>query len=468
MSKTFIGPQLRQLRRQNKHTQAQMAQRLGISPAYVNLLENNQRSLSVQVLVALTEAYGVDMRSLVTNSEATKLADLRTAVRDPVFADDPPDLTELRSALDHAPTLVDRFLHLHQTHRAMTDQFRRLAGRSSGNDLQLKSPETAIHDVFRANENHFAPLEDQAENLRARLGGDNDDMYALLKRHLRLEHGIASSVRKLSDMPSAFRLFRETDGVVYLSEALDHANRIFQLAHVIGLLEARDTVQEYVSASGITEDAGRARLTVELTNYFAAAVLMPYSEFLSLAEATRYDIDRVAAGFGTSFEMVCQRLTTLQRDGQRGIPFFFLRVDRAGNVSKRFNATTIALAEEGGACPVWDIHGAFQVPGQILPQFVEMPDKGRFFTLSRTSDRPMLGPRLQARRLVVAIGCDTDHAPRIGYARRFNMSDTQLFAPIGTSCHVCPRQACSQRAHQPLHVTLPVDANRRGQTRYES
>ena len=468
MSKTFIGPQLRQLRRQNKHTQAEMAQRLGISPAYVNLLENNQRSLSVQVLMTLTEAYGIDARSLVTTSEATKLADLRAAVRDPSFAEDPPDLTELRAALDHAPTLVNRFLELQKTHRSTTDQLRRIAGQSGADGLRLRTPETAIHDVFRAHENHFAPLEALAETLRVRLGGSHDDMYAVLKRHLRIEHGIDSSVRKLSDMPGAMRLFRQTDAIVHLSEALDHPNRMFQLAHVIGLLEARGIVQGYVEKSYIDDDAGRARLTVELTNYFAAALLMPYTEFIELAESTRYDLDRLSAAFGVSFEMVAQRLTTLQRDGQRGIPFFFLRVDRAGNVSKRFNATTIALAEEGGACPVWDIHGAFQLPGQILPQFVEMPDKGRFFTLSRTSDRPVLGLHARQRRLVVAIGCDVDHAAQIGYAQRFNMDDTSLFASIGTSCHVCPRQACAQRAHQPVHVTLTVDANRRGQTRYES
>lgn len=468
MSKTFVGPQLRQIRRQNKHTQAEMAQRLGISAAYVNLLENNQRSLSVQVLLALTEAYGVEMRSFVANSEATKLADLRAAVRDPIFGEDAPDLTELRAALDHAPTLVNRFLELHQTQRSLAEQFRRLVGKTGSSDTSFTTPETAIHDFFRTNENHFPDLEASAETLREKLGGTHDDLYALLKRHLRLEHGITCSVQKRSDMPGSLRLFRESDGIVHLSEALDHANRVFQLAHVVGLLEARDAVQAHTASSSITGDAGRARLTVELTNYFAAALVMPYSEFLQLAQATRYDLDRISSGFGVSFEMVCQRLTTLQRDGERGIPFFFVRVDRAGNVSKRFNATTIALAEEGGACPVWDIHGAFQVPSQTLPQFVEMPDGGRFFTLSRTSDRPLVGSRIQERRLVVAIGCDVEQAHHIGYAQRYNMEDKGLFAQIGTSCHVCPRHACAQRAHQPLHIPLTVDANRRGQTRYES
>ncbi|MDJ0820450.1 MAG: short-chain fatty acyl-CoA regulator family protein [Paracoccaceae bacterium] len=468
MPKTLIGPQLRQLRRQHGHTQAEMARRLKISPTYVNLLENNQRSLSVAVLMALTESYGVDMRNLVQDAETTRLADLRAAVRDPLFPDDAPDLTELRAAIDHAPQLTDLFLQLYQSHRGLMDQIKRMSGGSAAGDLIRVSPETAIHDFFRDHGNHFDALERQAADLRRRIGGEADDMYALLKRHLRLEHGIQASVSAIDEMPDALRVFEESERRVYLSEALDPINRVFQLAHVLGLLEAAEIVDELVLGSRVTTDAGQARLRVELTNYFAASVLMPYDGFLEQAEATQYDIDRLAASFGVSFEQVSHRLTTLQRDGARGVPFFFLRLDRAGNVTKRFNATAFTLAEEGGSCPVWDVHGAFRVPGMIVPQFVELPDGGRFFTVSRTTDRPVISRQTQDRRLVVAIGCDIEYANRVGYALPYNMSDPALFSPIGISCHVCPRQACSQRAHQPLHVSLPLDTHRRGRTRYES
>ncbi len=195
---------------------------------------------------------------------------------------------------------------------------------------------------------------------------------------------------------------------------------------------------------------------------------MPYQPFYETAERTRYDVDRIAAAFGVSFEQVCHRLTTLQREGARGVPFFFLRVDKAGNVTKRFNATTFNLAEYGGACPVWNIHIAFRTPGVILPQFVELPDGERFFTISRTANRPVFSRDTQDRRLALALGCELRHAQRIGYAAPFNLDDENLFSPIGISCHLCPRQACSQRAHQPLFIELPIDTSRRGNTRYES
>ncbi len=468
MSKTLVGPQLRQLRRQNGHTQAEMARRLSISPAYVNLLENNQRSLSVQVLMALTEAYGIDGRSLVQDNEAAQLADLRALMRDPLFGGEPPDLTELRAAVDHAPRLMARLVQLYQAHRSVVDQVKRLAGSDAASDLRLRTPETQIHDFFRDHGNHFDALERLAESVGQRIGGPHDDMYALLKRHLRIEHNIQTEVCRITDMPETLRAFDQANHTVALSEALDHTNRIFQLAHVLGLVEAATIVESLAQSSGIESEAGHARLRVELTNYFAAALLMPYEEVLALAQETEYDIDRIAAAFGVSFEQVCHRLTTLQRDGARGIPFFFLRVDRAGNVTKRFNATAFTLAEVGGACPVWDLHGAFRAPGLILPQFVELPDGEQFFTISRTTDRPVFSRQTQDRRLVVAIGCEQSHADRIGYTRPYNLEGPGLFSQIGINCHVCPRQACAQRAHQPLHMSLPLDTSRRGRTRYES
>jgi predicted transcriptional regulator len=243
---------------------------------------------------------------------------------------------------------------------------------------------------------------------------------------------------------------------------------VFQLAHVLGAIEHGDTIARVAGQSGARSPQLQARLRIELANYFAAAFLMPYEEFLREAESAGYDLDRIAAAFSVSFEQVCQRLTTMQREGAKGVPFFFLRIDRAGNVTKRFNSTSFNLAEYGGSCPVWNIHTAFYTPGVIMPQFVEMPDGARFFTISRTVHRPVFSAETQDRRLTLALGCEVTYAPRIRYASSFNYEDPKLFAPIGLNCHLCPRQACSQRAHPPLFVELPIDANRRGSTRHES
>ncbi len=468
MQKTFVGPQLRQLRRDHSETQAQMAKRLGISPAYVNLLESNQRSLSVQVLVAITEEYGVDWRALLGERDEARIPELRAVMRDPMFTGEAPDLQELRSAVDHAPRLVSRLMQLYQSHRAMAESINRLSGTAQLDQVLAASPETAIHDFFRENGNHFDDLEQCAQELRDRIGGAADDMYASLKRHLRVEHGIEAQLVQLSEMPDTLREFRRDSGRVLLSEALDHPNRVFQLAYVTGLLSCADLVSARIDDAQLADPDAKARLAVELTNYFAAALLIPYDAVYELAELTRYDLDRIAAAFCVTYEQVCHRLTTLQRDGKRGVPLFFLRVDRAGNITKRFNATAISLAEQGGSCPVWDLHGAFRTPGVIIPQLVELPDGERFFTFSRTTDRPVFSRQTQDRRLVVALGCDVGHADRVGYAQQFDLTGRAQFAQIGISCHLCPRQACSQRAHQPVNVRLQIDADRRGRTRYES
>lgn len=468
MKKILIGAQLRQLRRERKETQADVAKTLGVSTAYVNMLENNQRSLSVQMLTALSDAYQVDWRDLIKDEAPNLLADLRNVLQDPLFAGEVPELPELRSAIDHAPQLVKCLLKLHRSHRSALEKFMRQGKGRTTEDLLASSHESIIHDFFRNHSNYFETLEAAAESLRAAEPCDADDVYFVLKARLRKKHGIAVVTQSPETMMQALRVYDHDDSTVYLSEALDHQNRVFQLAHVLCLVELQDKLDALTADSGIATESGIARCHVELANYFAAAFLMPYEYFLKTAETTRYDVDRIAAAFGTSFEQVCHRLTTMQRPGARGVPFFFLRIDKAGNVTKRFNSTSFNLAEYGGSCPVWNIHMTFRVPGVVLPQFVELPDGERFFTICRTSDRPVFSRETQDHRLAVALGCELQYADRIGYASSINLSETNPFSKIGINCHLCQRQACAQRAHQPLFLDLPIDPSRRGNTRYES
>ncbi|MEM6385320.1 MAG: short-chain fatty acyl-CoA regulator family protein [Pseudomonadota bacterium] len=467
MKKTFVGPQLRQLRRAQKQTQAEMAKVLGVSPAYVNLLENNQRSLSVQMLMALSDKYTIDWRDLVQDPGSNVLAELRSVLQDPIFHE-VPDLQEMRAAIDHAPGIVDNFLRIYRTHRTTLDKMLRQGKDRLPENLMASSPETIIHDFFRDYQNHFPELEDIAERIRIEQPCAPDDVYAMLKSRLDKRHSVTVRIETVEAMSEALRIFDRDKATVFLSQALDYPNRTFQLAHVLCLLEADSTLNTLVRDSGITSPTGLARCQVELANYFAGAFVMPYSQVHETAKATKYDVDRIAAAFSVSFEQVCHRLTTLQRKSTTGVPFFFLRIDKAGNVTKRFNSTSFNLAEFGGACPVWNIHTTFRTPGVILPQFVETPEGERFFTISRTSDRPVFSRESQDRRLALALGCEFRFVDEIGYARSFNLKSENLFSPIGINCHLCPRQACSQRAHQPLFVDLPISPDRRGNTRYES
>ncbi len=468
MAKTFVGPQLRQLRRDRHQTQAEMAQVLGVSAGYINLLENNQRSLSVRLLMALSDAYQVDWRHLVRDERSTLLSELRTVIRDPMFSAGAPELPELRAAIDHAPRLVEQFLQLYKIHRTTLERVMRQGTAGKPEGLLAFSAEAVIHDFFRNHRNYFHALEGAAEALRADLRCDTDDLYAAVKARLLGMHGIRVRRRAGEEMIQALRVYDRDERVVHLSEVLDHANQVFQIVHVLCLVEQQDLLDALTANSDVAEGTSLARCHVELANYFAAAVLMPYQPFLQTAEETAYDIDRIAARFGVSYEQACQRLTTLQRPGAQGVPFFFLRVDKAGNVTKRFNSTSFHLAEYGGACPVWNVHMSFRMPGVILPQFVELPDGDRFFTISRSVDRPTMDFATQDHRLSVALGCELQYAKKLRYAAAFNLEDRQMFSMIGINCHLCPRQACSQRAHQPVFMELPLDTDRRGNTRYES
>jgi predicted transcriptional regulator/transcriptional regulator with XRE-family HTH domain len=467
VAKTFVGAQLRQLRREHHQTQAQMAEVLGISPGYVNLLENNQRSLSVRLLMALADHYKVDWRDIVRDEASNQLAELRTVIKDPMFSGAVPDIQELRAALDHAPRLVEQFVRLYDVHRTTLERIMRQGAGRLPEGLMASSGEAVIHDFFRDHSNYFHPLELAAERLRAQEPCDTDDVYGVLKSRLGKAHGVTVRRRAAEEMTRALRLYDREARIVYLSEALDHPNQVFQLAHVLCLVEFQDLLDKLTADSDL-KGTSLARCHVELANYFAAAFLMPYEPFLQTAESTAYDIDRIAIRFAVSFEQTCHRLTTLQRAGAQGVPFFFLRVDKAGNVTKRFNSTSFHLAEYGGACPVWNVHLAFRTPGIILPQFVELPDGSRFFTISRSAERPAINLETQDHRLSIALGCELQYAKKLRYAAAYNVDDERIFSRIGINCHLCPRQACTQRAHQPVFMELPIDTSRRGNTRYES
>lgn len=462
MQKTFIGPHLRRLRLERGETQGQMAKALGISASYVNLLENNERSVSVQVLLRLFEAYGVDWREIMEEDGASQLADLRAALQDPIF-ETRPDLPQLRAALVHSPDLASAFLRLHRAWAAANDQ---LLSLNQGETATIAPPpEAAVHTVFRRHRNHFRELEEAAERFWD-VSVERDEVYTALKARLRDRLGITVRLVSVEDLPDTLRQYDETRREILLSEAMDHTNRTFQLVHMCGLLEQRALLDGIVDRSGISDVRGVARLRVELANYFAAAVLMPYAAFLAEARATKYDLDHIATRFGVSFEQACHRATTLQREGAQGVPFFFLRIDKGGNVTKRFNATDFHLAEYGGACPRLDVHTSFRTPGKIVPQFVEMPDKSQYFVFSRTVDRPTWIRHAQDNRLAVAMGCTIDHAGQIGYAEGFSVPAARM-VPIGINCRICPRANCDQRAHQAVVLTQPVDEKRRGATRFD-
>jgi predicted transcriptional regulator len=202
-------------------------------------------------------------------------------------------------------------------------------------------------------------------------------------------------------------------------------------------------------------------LRVTFANYFAGAVMMPYARFHEAAETTGYDVEVLASRFGASFEQVAHRLTTLGRATARGVPFFLVRVDIAGNVSKRFSAGRFPFSHAGGTCGLWSLHATFAEPGRILTQVVELPEGSQWFSIARTVRRAATPHGTIAPRFAVALGCEIKYANRLVYARRLDLSSPEI-TPIGMSCRLCERQHCPQRAAPPVLHALDIDETTRG------
>ncbi len=464
--KLFSGRQIRRLRRTLGLTQARMAEELGVSTSYLNLMERNQRPVTAQVLLRLAETYDVDLKTFAGNEEVSALAGLREVFSDPLLAAQRVDQQELKEVAAASPEVSQAIVTLHQAYRRALASANEMAGRVTGSERQLgledlRDPIEDVRDYLRACNNHFPDLEAAAEALHERARLSAETMFHDLQAYLGGTLGIGCRVMPVDVMSTMLRFFDRHRRRLLLSEALGEHGRIFQLACQLALLEQGPLLDRLVEEGNFADVQARKLCRMNLVNYFAAAVMMPYESFLRAAEGLRYDIDLLGRRFSASFEQVCHRLTTLERPGARGVPFFMVRIDGAGNVLKRHSAGSFQFARLGGACPRWNVHAAFQTPGKILTQVVQMPDGMRYFSVARTVPRVGLGHGTTAAPYAIAVGCEIGYASRLVYADGRNLDAPASDTLIGINCRLCERPDCEQRAFPPLNRRYVIDENRR-------
>jgi predicted transcriptional regulator len=313
--------------------------------------------------------------------------------------------------------------------------------------------------------NHFPTLEDLAGRVIRDAKLDGDDMYANLVRYLAARHGITVRLLRVSDERKAMRRFEPERRLLSISEVLPPRSRRFQLAHQVALVEGSSLLEEILAdARELTTKEAHALARVALANYVAAALLMPYEPFLEACKAERYDIELLGHRFGTSFEQVCHRMTTLRKPGRDGVPFHLLRIDMAGNISKRFSASGIRIARFSGACPRWNVHAAFQTPGMIRVQISRMPDGVVYFCIARTLRSDRGGYNVPHTVQAIGMGCDVRHARELVYADGVDIE--QAAVPVGVTCRTCDHLDCAQRAFPPLLYPLKINENVRGVSFY--
>ena len=448
MSKPLIGRAVRRLRLERGLTQQALATRLGISASYLNLIEHDQRAVTAAVLIKLTAVLGVEVATLSGQSERALEQGLREVFADPALGAEAIPESEMQALAGSAPNAARAVLALYRAWRVAREDSAGLA-LPSGRRLML--PLEEARDFFHEHANHFPAIEKLCEVLGRELGAGPAELNHAIAERLRGRHGVRVAVGPLE---GALRRYEPNSRTLALSETLPRESRGFQMAFQLLLLEAREAVEGELGTPSTTEAAALMRLGV--FNYAAAALLMPYAPFLAAARALRHDVDLLAARFGTSFEQAAQRLSTLQREGARGVPFFFLRVDLAGNVDKRFSAAGFPFARFGGSCPKWLPHQAFTTPGTLRVQHAELTDGARFLCFARAiRGRASWGEPPPIH--VIAMGCDAGHAAEMLYADGLDMNHPPV--GIGLSCRLCDRVDCRSRAFPPLEHRLKLDPN---------
>jgi predicted transcriptional regulator/DNA-binding XRE family transcriptional regulator len=430
--KLFVGPRLKRLRRERHISQARMAEDLEISPSYLNLMERNQRPITAQVLIRLSNVYSLDPREFATDHDERATSELEEVFADPMFRAAPVSRLEIRDTVESAPSVVDAIGRLYRAYvalRGATEAPALPAGdRDRAEDAGQQSAVDRVRDLIHAAKNHFPEIDEAAESLASDLRLTGHELFFAISDLLRAKHGIRVRVMPVETMPETLRRYDHHRRQLLISEVVDQPGRTFQAAYQLGFSEIGAVINELSARLEPTEGPARRLLR---------------------------------ARFGASFEQVAHRLTTLARPGAKGIPFFLVRVDSAGNVSKRFSSGRFPFSRYGGTCPLWNVHAAFRTPEQIVTQIVELPDTTRWFSVARAVRRSLSrwgGPDPQ---FVVGLGCELKYAHRLVYARGLDLSRPDA-TPIGVNCRLCERIACPQRAAPPLTRALMVDEMTRG------
>lgn len=461
--KLFVGPRFRRIRQQLGLSQTQIAEGLGISPSYINLIERNQRPVTAQILLRLAEAYDLDLRDLASADEDRFFAELNEIFSDPLFRQIELPKQELRDLAELCPGVTHALQRLYaayaEARRGETLAAAQVADRHEGARFEA-NPIERVRDLIEANRNYFPELEAAAEGLRDALNVPAQDLFAAMSERLREKHAITVRIMPVDVMRETLRRFDRHRRQLLISELVDLPSRAFNLAFQIALVECGPALETIVGRAGPLDDAARRLYRITLANYFAAAVMMPYQEVHSAAETLGYDVHVLAQRFNASFEQVCHRLTTLQRPNARGVPFFLLRVDNAGNVSKRFSSGTFPFSKFGGTCPLWNVHSTFDTPDRLLRQIVELPDGSRYFSIAQVVRRPVAPHPQTQPRFAIGLGCEIRYASRLVYAGGMDLEKDEG-TPIGVNCRLCERENCSQRAEPPLTRTLILDENTR-------
>ncbi len=465
--KIFAGPRIRRIRNAKGLTQTAMAEGLGISPSYLNLIERNQRPLTVQLILRLATAYKVDPEELQGEARGSVSA-LKEVFADPLLTGELPGDQELIEIAEAAPNAAAGMVKLFKAYREQAERLSDLTAllAREGREMSLagaRLPIDEVHEVFEGRPNHFPRIEEEVEAFAAMLDA-GDDLFGALKAWLKREYAVAVKVLPVATMPNWRRRYDRHTQRLFLSERLSPFDQLREVAMEACLIRMTTVVAGEIQALKLSSDEARRLARFELGRYAAHALMMPYAAFQSAAVRARYDVDVLRSRFGVSYEQAANRLTMLCRPGAAGVPFFMLEVDNAGHRFRKAGAQGFPQSRFGGGCPKLPVHAAFSQPGQILVEAVEMPDGAEFLTIARTLEGPQGAYNERPRRTALLLGCDIGFRDEIVYGAALpappaaaTRQGRPLATAVGPACRLCERQGCLARAEPPVTRPLGLD-----------
>jgi predicted transcriptional regulator/transcriptional regulator with XRE-family HTH domain len=464
VAKIFSGARLRRLRNERGLSQVALARALDLSTSYVNQLENDQRPITVPVLITLTERFDLPSNYFSADSDARLVADL-SDVFTATAAEGAVSGAQIEELVARMPDVGRSLVALHRRLRDATEEleaYRSHATTETSLPPERPMPFEEVRDFFYDRNNYIGELDVAAEQMFAdntmTVGGLDVQLSALMRERFGVSVVIDGNLAE-----HAKRSYDPDTQVLRVAQWLMPGQRAFQIATQLALLSQAELLSAILDSGSATDNQlspeSRGVARIGLANYFAGAFLLPYREFHRAATELRYDIDLLARRFEVGFETVCHRLSTLQRPQLRGIPFIFVRTDKAGNISKRQSATAFHFSRVGGSCPLWVVHDAFTQPGRIVTQVAQMPDGRSYFWLAKTTAPEGQGFLDQHKSFAIGLGCDLVHADKLVYSTGIALDDAITAVPIGAGCKICNRSACPQRAFPYLGGRVAVDEN---------
>jgi len=466
-----IGPKIKSFRRQIGMQANKLAEELGISASYLNLIEGGKRKIDGDLLLKVCEKLKIELSDLTKKSDLNLANNISELLDDQLFDDLDILGPEVNDLVNTNPKIARALIklgdHFRQKDHEMINKVENLSGKII-DGRKAAFPGEVISDFLQEKKNYFPKLEDFANKIFDKVQKNNRTRYIALCEFLKSEYSITvKDVIPEEDKPFS-KIYNKNKKELLLSDYNSLETKKLHAAAQIAQEGAIKEINEYLAEFKFPSDESKRLTQVALLNYCGAAILMPYKLFHNECKKLKYDLELLQNTFATSFEQVAHRVTSLQDPKLPGIPFHMLRVDIAGNISKRFSLSGIEIPRYGGACPRWNVYSAFTRPGVIQAAVSKMSNGEKYVCIARTVEKGV-GRFGQSKSILsIGLGCEAKYAKEFVYTENLNLNDKKTEIPIGVSCRTCDRLDCSQRAFPPLHKKFDVDINSRGVSVYVS